>query len=121
MTLIYSTDRERRLRLVLRVVFFLGVMLAGLAAFATAVVGDDSRTPGLVFGAIAVALLVASAVGLRRLPHRDTGARWAAVATGLVTVVAGLAFLPSYLGVVIMLLAAVVLALALLRDDPELT
>ena len=32
MTLVYSSDRERRLRLLLRVVFVLGVLLAALAA-----------------------------------------------------------------------------------------
>jgi hypothetical protein len=120
-TLIYSTDRERRLRLVLRVVLVLGVMVGALAVFAAVAVGGDTRTSGLVFGAIAVALLASSSAGLRMLPRRDAGARWSAVATAVVTTVAALAFVPSYLGIVILLLAAVVLALALLPDDPELT
>ena len=43
MTPIYSSDRERRLRLLLRVIFGLGVLLAALAAYAVGVVGADQR------------------------------------------------------------------------------
>lgn len=119
MTLIYSSDRERRLRLVLRVVFFVGVLLAGLAAYAVGVVGDDQREPGLVFAALAVALLGTSAIALRLLPGRDAPAKRAVIGAGAAVLLTGLAFLPSYLGIVTLLLAGIVLTLALVRDDPE--
>jgi hypothetical protein len=118
-TLVYSPDRERRLRLLLRVVFVTGVLLAALAAYAVGVVGDEQREPGLVFAALAVVLLVTSAVALRLLPGRDAPAKRAAVMAGAAVVLVGLAFLPSYLGIVILVIAAVLLMLALLRDDPE--
>jgi O-antigen/teichoic acid export membrane protein len=118
-TPIYSSDRERRLRLLLRVVFVLGVLLAALAAYAVGVVGDDQRRPGLVFAGMAVVLLVTSAVALRVLPGRDTNAKRGAIAAGVVVAAVGLAFVPSYLGIVILVLAGVLLMLALLRDDPE--
>jgi hypothetical protein len=118
-TTIYSSDRERRLRLLLRVVFALGVLLAALGAYAVGVIGDDQRTPGLVFAGMAVVLLVTSVVALRVLPGRDANAKRAAIASGVVVAAVGLAFLPSYLGIVILVLAGVLLMLALLRDDPE--
>jgi O-antigen/teichoic acid export membrane protein len=118
-TPIYSSDRERRLRLLLRVAFVLGVLLAAVAAYAVGVVGDDQRGPGLVFAALAVVLLVTSVVALRLLPARDGNAKRAAIVAGLAVVLAGLAFLPSYLGILILVLAGVMLTLALLRDDPE--
>jgi O-antigen/teichoic acid export membrane protein len=118
-TAIYSSDRERRLRLLLRVVFVFGVLLAALGAFAVGVVGDDQRRPGLLFAAMAVVLLVTSAVALRVLPGRDANAKRAAIAAGIVVAAVGLAFLPSYLGIVVLLLAGVLLTLALVRDDPE--
>jgi uncharacterized protein YqgC (DUF456 family) len=118
-TPIYSSDRERRLRLLLRVAFVLGVLLAAVAAYAVGVVGDDQREPGLVFAALAVVLLVTSVVALRLLPARDGNAKRAAIVAGLAVVLAGLAFLPSYLGILILVLAGVMLTLALLRDDPE--
>lgn len=119
MTLVYSSDRERRLRLLLRVVFVLGVLLAALAAYAIGVVGDDQRKPGLVFAALAVVLLVTSVVALRALPGRDANAKRAAIIAGIAVAVAGLAFVPSYLGIVILVLAGVQLMLALVRDDPD--
>jgi len=118
-TPIYSSDRERRLRLLLRVVFVLGVLLAALAAYAVGVVGDDQRRPGLVFAGMAVVLLVTSALALRVLSGRDANAKRAAIAAGIVVAAVGVAFVPSYLGIVILLLAGVLLTLALLRDDPE--
>jgi O-antigen/teichoic acid export membrane protein len=118
-TTIYSSDRERRLRLLLRVVLVLGVLLAALAAYAVGVIGDDQRKPGLVFAAMAVVLTVTSVVALRVLPGRDANAKRAALAAGAVVAAVGLAFLPSYLGIVILVLAGVLLTLALLRDDPE--
>jgi O-antigen/teichoic acid export membrane protein len=118
-TPIYSSDRERRLRLLLRVVFVLGVLLAALAAYAVGVVGDDQRRPGLLFAGMAVVLLVTSALALRVLPGRDVNAKRAAIAAGIVVAAVGLAFVPSYLGIVILLLAGMLLMLALLRDDPE--
>jgi hypothetical protein len=118
-TPVYSSDRERRLRLLLRATFVLGALLAALAAYAVGVVGADQRRPGLVLAALAVLLLVTSGIALRVLPGRDANARWAAIVAGIAVVLAGLAFLPSYLGIVILLLAGVQLTLALLRDDPE--
>jgi O-antigen/teichoic acid export membrane protein len=118
-TPIYSSDRERRLRLLLRVVFVLGVLLAALGAYAVGVVGDDQRRPGLVFAAMAVVLLVTSVIALRVLRGRDANAKRAAIAAGIVVTAVGLAFLPSYLGIVVLLLAGVLLTLALVRDDPE--
>jgi hypothetical protein len=118
-TTIYSSDRERRLRLLLRVVLVLGVLLAALAAYAVGVIGDDQRKPGLVFAAMAVVLTVTSVVALRVLPGRDANAKRGALAAGAVVTAVGLAFLPSYLGIVILVLAGVLLTLALLRDDPE--
>ena len=119
MTTIYSSDRERRLRLLLRVVLVLGVLLAMLAAYAIGIIGDDQRTPGLVFAAMAVVLTVTSVIALRVLPGRDANAKRAAVVAGIVVAAVGLVFLPSYLGIVILVLAGVLLMLALLRDDPE--
>lgn len=119
MTAIYSSDRERRLRLLLRVVFVLGALLAALAAYALGVIGDDQRRPGLVFAGMAVVLLVTSVVALRILPGRDANAKRAAILAGIVVAVVGVAFVPSYLGIVILLLSGVLLMLALLRDDPE--
>lgn len=119
MTAIYSSDRERRLRLMLRVVFVIGALLAALAAYAVGVVGGDQRRAGLVFAGMAVVLLVTSAVALRVLPARDANAKRAAIAAGFVVAAVGLAFLPSYLGIVILILAGVLLSLALLRDDAE--
>jgi O-antigen/teichoic acid export membrane protein len=118
-TPIYSTDRERRLRVLLRVVFVLGVLLAALGAYAVGVIGDDQRRPGLLLAGMAVVLLVTSVLALRLLAGRDANAKRAAIVAGIVVAAVGLAFLPSYLGVVILLLAGVLLALALLRDDPE--
>ena len=119
MTPVYSSDREVRLRLLLRVVFVMGALLAALAAYAIGVVGDDQREPGLVFAALAVVLLVTSVVALRMLPGRDANAKRAVTVAGIAVVLTGLAFLPSYLGIVILVVAGVLLMLALVRDDPE--
>jgi asparagine N-glycosylation enzyme membrane subunit Stt3 len=118
-TLVYSSDRERRLSLLLRAIFVLGVLLAALAAYAVGVAGDAQREPGLVFAALAVVLLVTSVVALRALPARDANAKRAAILAGVAVVLTALAFLPSYLGIVILVLAGVQLMLALLRDDPD--
>ena len=69
--------------------------------------------------ALAVVLLVSSSVALRVLPGRDANAKRAAILAGIAVALAGLAFLPSYLGIVILVLAGVQLMLALVRDDPE--
>lgn len=120
MTAIYSADRERRLRLVVRVVFVLGVLLAALAAYAVGVVGGDNRPFGVAVGAVAALLLAASGLALKVLPERDRTARLASVATGMVTLLAGLFLAKTFLGVVVIVLAIAVLVLALLRDDPDL-
>jgi len=122
-TQIYSTDRERRLRLVLLVSLVAGALLLLLVLMV------------LLFGGNLVATAIAGAAGslivltawwaLRSLSDRDRRARTAAVANGVTALVAGFVYGTSpdtaILALALIGVAIAVLLLALLRDDPELT
>ena len=119
MPLVYSLDRVRRLRLVLRVAAFTGVLLCLLGVFA-AVTDDDLRRFALVAGAAGVAVLGSSVVGLRALDGRDGRAKVAALVAGALTVVVGFFFAKAILGFAMIVLGIVIVLLAALNDDPEL-
>ena len=121
MDVIYGADRERRLRLVLRVVVAVGVMLTLLAAWTLLAASDEFRGFGVALGVLGITQLGVSTLTLRALPARDRNAKRAAIATGSVVLVSGFMLASGILGWAMIVLGIAVLVLAVLRDDPELT
>jgi tetrahydromethanopterin S-methyltransferase subunit F len=117
--LVYSLDRERRLRLVLRVALFAGVLL-GLLTLFVLLTDRELWRDAVTAGSAGAAVLVASVVALRQLPARDRRARTAATLAGAVTLLIGFLFAATILGFAMIVIGLVVLLLARLRDDPEL-
>jgi O-antigen/teichoic acid export membrane protein len=114
---VYSADRVRRLRLVLGIVVALAVLLAVLAVFVLAS-GDDLRA-GIFALVVAALLLGASATALTLLGEAGRGSKTAAVTTGVLCVLCGLALAGSWLAFLLPVLGLGLLFLALIPDDPE--
>ncbi len=123
MTQIYSTDRERRLRLVLRVAQVAGWLLLVLVLMVLLFGGNLVATT--IAAVSGTAIVATSFLALRRLPGRDRRARRLALAAGAVTLVVGLVYGTSpdtgILALGLIVVGVAILVLALLRDDPELT
>jgi peptidoglycan/LPS O-acetylase OafA/YrhL len=116
--LVYSPDRVRRLRLVLGVDVFAGLLLALLATYFV-VTDDGLRGEALTVGALGLVVGGLSGFTFRAAARRDGFAKKAAVASGALTVVVGLYFAKLILGLTMILIGVVILVLALLRDDPD--
>ena len=119
MPLVYSADRERRLRLVLRVDAVAGALMCLLAVFVL-FVDESLRTAAAVFAVAGVVVLVASGLALRAVAGRDRRAKVAASVAGALTLVIGFLFAKAILGFALIVVGLVIVVLALLRDDPEL-
>lgn len=118
--MIYSEDRERRLRLVLGAVVAFGVLLALLGLYAALGSGGEYTRFGTALVIAAALVLTSGVVALRSLPSRGRNAKTATVVTGVLVLVVGMGLAPNFLGVVVIVLAIAVLLLALLKDDPDL-
>jgi hypothetical protein len=118
-SLVYSLDRVRRLRLVLGVDVLAGVLLIVLAVF-IAVNDDELRRFAVVVAGAGAVVAALSALSLRSLPGRDQRTKVVAAVTGGLTILVGFLFAKMILGFAMILVGIVILALALLRDDPDL-
>ena len=95
-----------------------GVLLCLLAVFVL-VIDDTLHTAAAVFAVAGVVLLAASVPALRFVRGRDRRAKVAACVAGVLTLVAGLPFLPNILGFALVVIGLAIGVLALLPDGPE--
>jgi len=113
---VYSEDRVHRLRMVLWVVFAIGVLVAVLAALTFA--AGAHRDAGVAATIVAVLLLGSSAMALRLLPAAERPAKIAAIVTGVLCMVSGV-LSGSWVAFLLLLVGLGLVFLALLPDAPE--
>ena len=113
---VYSEDRVRRLRMVLWIVFAIGVFVAVLAVLTFAAGGH--RNAGVAAVVVAGLLLGSSGTALRLLPDAARPAKIAAVATGVLCVVSGVVS-GSWVAFLLLLVGLGLIFLALIPDVPE--
>jgi hypothetical protein len=117
--LVYSLDRVRRLRLVLAVDLLAGLLLVVLAVLILTT-DDGLRGFGAAVAGAGTLVAALAAFALRALPGRDGRAKAGAAVAGGLTVLVGFLFARNILGFAMILIGIVLLALAMLRDDPDL-
>jgi hypothetical protein len=113
---VYSEDRVRRLRMVLWIVFAIGVFVAVLAVLTFAAGGH--RNAGVAAVVVAGLLLGSSGTALRLLPDAARSAKIAAVATGVLCIVSGV-LSGSWVAFLLLLVGLGLIFLALIPDVPE--
>jgi drug/metabolite transporter (DMT)-like permease len=113
---VYSEDRVHRLRMVLWVVFAIGVFVAVLAALTFA--AGEHPDAGVAAAVVASLLLGSSATALRLLPAAERPAKIAAIVTGVLSMVSGV-LSGSWVAFLLLLVGLGLVFLALLPDAPE--
>jgi drug/metabolite transporter (DMT)-like permease len=113
---VYSEDRVRRLRTVLRIVAGIGVFVAVLAVLTFTAGGH--RSAGVAAVVVAGLLIGSSVTALRLLPDAERGAKIASIVTGLICMVSGV-LSGSWVAFLLLLIGLGVVFLALIPDDPE--
>ena len=113
---VYSEDRVHRLRMVLWVVFAIGLFVAVLAMLTFAAAGH--RDAGVAAAVVAALLLGSSATALRLLPAAERPAKIAAIVTGVLCMVSGV-LSGSWVAFLLLLVGLGLVFLALLPDRPE--
>jgi hypothetical protein len=112
---VYSEDRVRRLRMVLRIVVGIGVFVAVLAMLTFAAGGH--RGAGVAAVVVAGLLIGSSATALRLLPEAERPAKVASIATGVLCMVSG-ALSGSWVAFLLLLVGLGLVFLALIPDEP---
>jgi drug/metabolite transporter (DMT)-like permease len=113
---VYSEDRVRRLRMVLWVIIAVGVFVAVLAVLTFAAGGH--RSTGVFAVVVAGLLLASSGTALRLPPDAERPAKFAAVATGVLCMAAGV-LAGSWVAFLLLMIGLGLIFLALLPDEPE--
>jgi drug/metabolite transporter (DMT)-like permease len=114
---VYSPDRVNQLRFVLWIVMAVGVLTAILAAFILA--SGDHRAAGVLAMIVAGMLLGAGGSALKLLGDAGRPAKIAAVVTGVLCLLSGLALAGSWLAFLLPLMGLGLLFLALISDEVE--
>jgi drug/metabolite transporter (DMT)-like permease len=114
---VYSEDRVHRLRMVLWVVFAIGLFVAVLSAL-TFAAAEEHRDAGVAAAVVAALLLGSSATALRLLPAAERPAKIAAIVTGVLCMVSGV-LSGSWVAFLLLLVGLGLVFLALLPDAPE--
>ena len=113
---VYSEDRVGRLRMVLWVVFAIGIFVAVLALLTFAAGGH--RNTGVVAVVVAGVLLGSSGTALRLLADAERPAKIAAVTTGVLCVVSGV-LSGSWVAFLLLVVGLGLVFLALIPDEPQ--
>jgi drug/metabolite transporter (DMT)-like permease len=113
---VYSEDRVRRLRMVLRIVAGIGVFVGVLAVLTFASGGH--RSAGVAAVVVAGLLIGSSVTALRLLPDAERPARVASIVTGALCMVSGV-LSGSWVAFLLLLVGLGLVFLALIPDDPE--
>jgi hypothetical protein len=113
---VYSEDRVGRLRMVLWIVFAIGVFVAVLAVLTFATGGH--RSAGVAGVVVAGLLLGSSGTALRVLPDGERPAKIASVVTGVLCMVSGV-LSGSWVAFLLLLVGLGLVFLALIPDEPE--
>jgi drug/metabolite transporter (DMT)-like permease len=113
---VYSEDRVRRLRTVLRIVLGIGVFVAVLAVLT--ITAGDHRNAGVAAVVVAGLLLGSSGTALRLLPDAERPAKIATVVTGVLCLVSGV-LSGSWVAFLLLLMGLGLIFLALIPDEPE--
>jgi ABC-type Fe3+-siderophore transport system permease subunit len=111
---VYSEDRTGRLRMVLWIVLVIGALVALLAVVTVA--QGEHRGAGVVAVVIAGLLIGSSGTALRLLPDAERPAKIAAVVTGVLCLVCGVAS-GSVVAFLLLVIGLGLLFLALLPDE----
>lgn len=115
-TRVFGEDRVRRLRWVVTVVLAVVGLLALLSALVLARGGDGATLAGLIGLGCALVVGAAGGTALRLLPEAGRPAKRACVATALLTIVAGILLLGTWLAFVLPLTGVGLLFLTLVED-----